>query len=294
MNIVANYGWRLLCTLCPRLAVHIQYRHIMGHNLDLSIPVDLNEKINYLKFHANLNEWARLADKFAVREYVKEKGLEDILVPLIGKYDSVDELMSDWNNLPDRFVVKTNHGCGTVKIVKNRGKTELVPLKREVDKWLKMRFGIDTNEPHYKRIKPCIIVEKLLEDLSVAEYSCSMIDYKVWCFNGKPYCVLVVSNRDTVTGDYQLDVYDVNWCRVKEALTKVHKQAHLIPKPKNFDKMLGCASILAEGHKEVRVDLYNIDGEIYFGEMTFTSQGGYMNYFTKEFLMKMGKQFEVK
>lgn len=293
MRRIASISWHLLCRLFPRTAVRIQYRHIMGRKINLSNPQDLNEKINYLKFHADLGEWARLTDKYTVREYIKERGLSDILVPLYGKYNSGEELVDDWNNLPDSFIIKSNHGCGTVKMVHDKHSEDLSEIRKETEGWLKMKFGVGTNEPHYKLIKPCIIVENLLEDHSMHSFSKSMIDYKVWCFDGKPYSILVVANRDYQTGSYQLDTYDIHWNRIDGALTNVHERPPSLPKPKNFEEMLECASVLAKGHKQVRVDMYDIDGKIYFGEMTFTSQGGYMNYYSPEFLLTMGREFSV-
>lgn len=293
MNKVLQLGWRILCHAMPKLAVKIQYRHIMGEKIDLNNPKDLNEKINYLKFHADLNEWARLADKYEVREYVKERGLGHILVPLYGKYNSHGELIEDWKNLPDSFVIKSNHGCGNIILVKDKNTEDLKSIEKETTGWLKVRFGEETNEPHYKLIKPCLIVEELLEDKNVPSSSKSLIDYKIWCFNGKPYCILVVANRDREAHSFQLDTYDLDWNRIEGALTSVHGRPSLLPKPQNLDYLLEYASVLSKGHKQVRVDLYNIDGKTYFGEMTFTSQGGYMNYYTKEFLLEMGKQFEV-
>lgn len=294
MNKLTSLGWNLMCKVMPKTAVKIQYRHIMKSPISLSNPQDLNEKINYLKFHADMNEWARLADKYAVREYVVERGLSDILVPLYGKYDIPRELIADWKNLPEKFVIKSNHGCGTVILVRDKSKVNLTTLETELSNWLKERFGLETNEKHYLRIKPCLIVEALLEDASVKEFSQSMVDYKVWCFDGKPYCTLIVADRDPVTHDFKLDCYDVNWNQINGAMTDVHDKAALLPKPQNYDYMLECARKLSQGQKQMRVDLYNIDGKIYFGEMTMTSQGGYMNYFSKEFLLEMGKQFKVK
>lgn len=294
MNIVSQYGWRILCRMMPQLAVKIQYRHILGSEIDLKDPKDLNEKINYLKFHVDLNEWARLADKYEVREYVIERGLSHILVPLYGKYNSPSDLIKDWKNLPDSFVIKSNHGCGTIIIVKDKNTEDLNHIEKETAGWLNQRYGVGTNEPHYKLIKPCLIVEELLVDDNItSSISDSLIDYKIWCFNGKPYCILVVANRDEETHRYQLDTYDLDWNRIEGALTSVHERPPLLPKPQNIEFMLECASNLSKGHKQVRVDLYNINGKIYFGEMTFTSQGGYMNYYTKEFLVEMGKQFDV-
>ena len=259
----------------------------------------MNEKINYLKFHADLDEWARLADKYAVREYVIERGLSEILVPLYGKYDTPQELIADWEGLPKSFVVKANHGCGEIKIVRDKNTIDLRKLEEETTAWLKERFGRGTNEKHYLRIKPCLIVEQLLEDNTVADFSRSLIDYKVWCFDGKPYCFFVGVDRDVehTDGSHHVffDAYDTKWNRIENAMTgKTPLPDRTLPKPKNLERLLECAAILSKGLKQVRVDLYDIEGKIYFGEMTLTSQGGYMDYFTKDFLLEMGKQFEVK
>jgi len=291
---VFHLGWQVLCSVWPREAIRIQYRHIMGRDIDLNNPTDINEKINYLKLHADLDEWARLADKYAVRDYVKERGLETILVPLYGKYDTPRDLIIDWNNLPDKFVIKSNHGCSTVKLIHDKNKVNIKDLEKETAKWLKIKFGHESMEWHYKRIKPCLIVEELLEDPSVAGYSDSIVDYKIWCFNGTPYCFLMAVDRHIEEDKVLLDAYDTKWNRIEGAMTGVHELPPLLPKPKNIEALLSYASILSKGHKQARVDFYDIDGRIYFGEMTMTSQGGYMNYFTEKFLLELGNQFEVK
>ena len=294
MNTVGLFCWRMLCQLMPKTAVHIQYRHIMGRSINLENPQDINEKINWLKFNANLDEWARLADKYEVRDYVKERGLESILVPLYGKYNSADELISDWQKFPNKFVIKSNHGCSTVKLVNDKNSIALDSLQKELSRWLKMQFGRESMEWHYLRIKPCLIVEELLEDPSVADYSSSLVDYKIWCFNGNPYCFFMGVDRHIDKDEVKFDVYDLDWNRIEGAMSGVHELPPLLPKPKNIEGLIKCASILSKGHKQARVDFYDIDGKIYFGEMTMTSQGGYMNYFTKEFAERLGRQFDVK
>ena len=257
----------------------------------------MNEKINYLKFHADLDEWARLADKYAVREYVIERGLGDILIPLYGKYDTPHELFLDWDGLPEKFVIKSNHGCGTIKLVYDKGNIDKDVLNRELTQWLKQRYGLETNEKHYLKIKPCLIVEALMEDPSVKDFSRSLIDYKIWCFDGKPFCVFLAVDRDLENAESHhvfFDTYDLNWKRIEGAMSgKVPLPKQVLERPKNLDGLLDCASRLAKGHKQVRIDLYDINGVIYFGEMTFTSQSGYMDYFAKDFLIEMGNQFEI-
>ena len=247
-----------------------------------------------MKFHADMNVWASLADKYAVREYVKEKGLEDILVPLYGKWDTSDGLLRDWDALPQKFILKTNNGCGTVLPIKDKSGVDLDGLKKKLDKWLtKKDIGIGTVELHYNLIKPCIIAEGLLEDPSVKSFSRSLVDYKIWCFEGKPFCCMAAYDREIGGSHHIFDLYDLNWNEHTELMSDKTPR-HLIPRPKNWERMKEIAGILSAGHPQMRVDLYNIDGKIYFGELTMTSQGGYMDYFTDGFLLEMGSQFEVR
>ena len=125
-------------------------------------------------------------------------------------------------------------------------------------------------------------MEQLLEDNTVADFSRSLIDYKVWCFDGKPYCFFVGVDRDVehTDGSHHVffDAYDTKWNRIENAMTgKTPLPDRTLPKPKNLERLLECAAILSKGLKQVRVDLYDIEGKIYFGEMTLTSQGGYMD-----------------
>lgn len=295
-NPIIQKIWYTMVRTCPKTSCRILYRHILHKKLNLNHPHDLNEKIQWLKFHVDLDVWARLADKYVVREYVKEKGLENILIPLLGKYNSSSDLLADWGKLPKQFVIKTNNGCGTVKIVHDKNTINLAELKKTLDSWLAMKhIGLGTIEFHYLRIKPCLIIEEMLEeDNSMSDYSCSMIDYKIWCFNGKPYCCVAIYNRRKAT-DYVFDMYDLSWKCMREMILGSESMRYngYLPEPKNWNKMLEIASILCEGHPEVRCDLYNVNGKIYFGEMTMTARGGYQNHYTQEMLDKMGSQISL-
>ena len=293
---LARSMWYFIVRHYPVFACKLMYKKAVGggKSLNLSDPKDLNEKINYLKFHADMNVWASLADKYAVREYVKGKGLEDILVPLYGKWDTSDGLLRDWDALPQKFILKTNNGCGTVLPIKDKSGVDLDGLKKRLDKWLtKKDIGIGTVELHYNLIKPCIIAEELLEDPSVKSFSRSLVDYKIWCFEGKTFCCMAAYDREIGGSHHIFDLYDLNWNEHTELMSDKTPR-HLIPRPKNWGRMKEIAGILSAGHPQMRVDLYDIDGKIYFGELTMTSQGGYMDYFTDGFLLEMGSQFEVR
>lgn len=228
--------------------------------------------------------WAKLADKFSVREYVKERGCEEILVPLLGHWNSIDNI--DFNLLPKSFVLKCNNGSGDAIVVNDKNEIDIENVKRSIRNFYARRFGLDSAEPHYLKIKPCIIAEK-----NIALPEKSLIDYKIWCFNGKPFCIFTVSNRDLKkhTADYNL--YSLNWDDLsRKYLSDPYKNDIYVPKPPNFTQMLEYAQCLSKNFPEVRVDFYNIDGKIFFGEMTFTSLCGRMKYFTPEYLKIMGDQ----
>lgn len=278
--------------LADKLFYQTFNRHINWDN-----PQDLNEKINWLKFHADMREWARLADKYAVREYVAERGLADILVPLYGKWDTAQGVLDAWDSLPEEFVLKSNNGCGRLLIVskENGGKqaVDLKKLRKTLKKWLAEKdFGLSNAELHYQFIPNCIIAEKLLTDDYAKGFSCSLIDYKIWCFHGVPYGCLIVYDRDRTKHSYTVDFYDLNWKEHTELMRNTTAR-HPIHRPKEWNYMLNAASMLSKGHPQVRVDFYNIDGEIYFGELTFTSACGYMEYFSQEALLEMGKQVKL-
>ena len=266
---------------------------MIRRRLHLNHPRDLNEKIQWLKFHADMNDWARLADKYAVRDYVKEKGLDKILPRLYGRYECGEDLLNDWDKLPMSFVIKTNNGCGTNMIVKDKTLCATTGLAKTLNGWLGVQYGNIPIEFHYNLIKPCLVVEELLVDDTQEKISGSLIDYKIWCFNGKPFSILVVFDRDmNHPHHYTLDCYDLEWNKQLGAMTD-HKPKRILPKPDNLDLMLKYAGILSEDHPQMRVDMYNIGGKIYFGELTMSSMGGFMNYYTPEYLLEMGNQITL-
>lgn len=278
------------------LADHVFYNNF-GRHINWDEPEDLNEKINWLKFHVDPHKWACLADKFAVREYVAKCGLADILVPLYGKWDSAQAVLDAWDSLPEEFVLKSNNGSGNIIIVSEEsgGKNSInrQKLKKILESWLAEKdFGLDMAELHYQFIQNCIIAEKLLKDVSIKEFSCSMVDYKIWCFNGEPYGCHLAYDRKVGTSHHYFDYYDLEWNEHTELMSDVSPR-HLLPRPKNWERMLEIAAILSKGHPQMRVDLYNQNGKIYFGELTFTSEGGYMGYFSQKLLLEMGKQIRL-
>lgn len=253
-------------------------------------PVDINEKINWLKFNSDTTKWSELADKYAVRKFIEEKGYKQYLVPLLGVWENANEI--DFSKLPDSFVLKTNNGAGTVMVVEDKTLINQRKVRAQLNKWLKNKFGLKRAEPHYLRIKPLIIAESLLRDES--GISSSLVDYKIWCFDGKAFGTRVYYNRHRFEADIEWYDRDWNYRPEKLVFTKDKRDGGgKISKPKHYEKMISFAEDLSKGFPQVRIDLYNIDGQIYFGEMTFTASGGYHNTYSKEALLEMGKLTKI-
>ena len=276
----------------PVLLTKLRFRKYFHRKMNLKDPQDINEKISWLELFTDTTEWSRCSDKYAVRGFVKERGLESILNDLYGKWDKGEDI--DWNIMPNKFILKTNNGSGTVRVIEDKTKADKPQLIKELNSWLAHDCSADTTEYHYRRIIPCIIAERLLfPTLDEQRVSSSLMDYKIWCFNGKPYCCWVCYNRKGGSADVM--TYDLEWNAHPEwsIFNEHYRRGQILPKPKNFDQMLDAAQKLSAGFPVVRVDLYNIDGKIYFGELTFTSLGGTMNFYTDDFLLKMGQQIDL-
>ena len=277
----------------PRMQVSLRYRLTHGKWIDWKHPRDIDEKIQWLKFYGDTSQWPRLADKYAVREYVKEKGLEDILVPLIGKWDKAEDI--PWDALPNQFVMKTNHGSGDALVCTDKSQLDTAYHTKNFDRLLKEKFGVIMYEPHYDKIKPCIIAEELL-DASKQDYpSSSPIDYKLWCFDGKPAYFFVCFNR--ANGCCDVSTYDTDWNLYPQYIKGVdhyHACDTPLPRPHCLEQMLAIAPKLTKGFPCVRLDLYEIDHKLYFGEMTFTPASGANYFYPQEFLNVLGDMCKLK
>lgn len=261
-----------------------------GKLLDLDNPQNLNEKIQWLKLYSDTSMWTTLSDKIAVRNYIKEKGLEDILVPIYGIWENPKDI--DFEKLPQQFVLKSNHGSGTVIVVKDKNKFDKNTAIKKMKNWLKNRYGAFSAELHYLGIEPKIYAEAFLEE--DANISSTAIDYKIFCQNGEPSCVWICRNRCAKSVD--VSIYDTDWNFHPEWSGNSNHYFLVktpIERPPHFDRMLDIAKILSKDFPQVRVDLYNIKGKIYFGELTFTSCGGTMDFFTDDYLLELGSRVHL-
>lgn len=271
--------------------INYVYKKSTGKKMNWKQPVDFNEKINWLKLYSDTSLWTICADKYKVRDYVKQKGFEELLVPLLGKWNSAEEI--DFHSLPNSFVLKTNHGSGDVIVVKNKDKEDIEKIRKVLKSNLKTPYGKFQGEIHYLRISPCIIAEPLLNQNS--SVSSSIIDYKIICFDGKPYCTLCFFNRKD--GHYDFELHDLNWDSHPECLLfNEHSRdgKGVISKPFSYDVMLKAASHLSKGFPQVRVDFYEIDAKPLLSELTFTTTGGCIRYLTDDFLKELGEQVKLK
>lgn len=267
------------------------YKKIFKGKLpNLMNPKNLIEKIYWLELYSDTTLWSKCTDKYLMREYVKECGLEDYLPKLLARWDNVDEM--DFSSLPNEFILKTNNGCGTCYVVIDKRKEDLSKIRKRFKKWLNLNIGYSNAQLHYLRIRPCILAEELLHasDKDREISPSSLIDYKVWCFSGKPVCILIVYNRKGHS--YYLDLYDTKWNRIDKYLKKesIMYTDVAVPKPKTLDEMIKMASVLSKPFLEVRVDFYIIDNTPIIGELTFSTGYG---YYTEEYYDYLGSMVDL-
>lgn len=278
----------------PKTFAKIRYFARFHKFLDLEHPKTLNEKMLYMSLCTDTTEWTRLADKYRVREYIHECGLDSTLVELYGAWERAEDC--DFEKLPNQFVLKCNHGSGDIMIVKDKNAIDQTKIKALFQKELDTPYGAVESGHHYLRIKPMLIAEELLVNDEISkQYSSSLIDYKIWCFNGKPTYIFTCSNREK--HGCEIMIYDLNWNAHPEWVkfsSTYRKPSRLLPKPINFDRLYNTAVKLSEPFPILRCDLYSIENKVYFGEMTFTSLGGLMDYFTPEFLLICGDIIDIR
>lgn len=273
----------------PRLSADLMYYRAFGKRLNLDNPKTLIEKITWLQFNTDTSLWTLCADKYRVREYVKSKGLGHILTELYGVWENIDDI--DFSILPNKYVLKANNGCGTVMPIHNNNDIDDKAIKKTLKKWIRRPYGYLAAQFHYLPIKRCVIAEQLLEESDYYKLLSphSLVDYKIWCFNGEPECVMVIFDRSP--GYTKQAVYDLEWNNISSYVyASSCYYEHTLPKPVNFDEMLRYARILSKDFIQVRVDFYNIDGKIYFGELTLSAGYGDMK---EEYYAYLGSRFEL-
>lgn len=267
----------------PKVYADYLYLKTFGRRINWKHPRNLNEWINYFSFCTDTSEWSRLADKYQVREYIKEQGLADLLVPLYGKWDKIEDV--DFEILPDSFVLKLNNGSGDAIVVRDKQKMDKTIVVNHFAELQQHDYGLEHAEPHYSRIKPCIIAEKVLN-----EEGEELTDYKILCINGEPCNILTTSQREISTHSAILNIFDLDWNKMNDRMLKLYQNSLIVPKPVHLTEMLEYASILSKGFPQVRVDFYEVNGKVYFGEMTFTAMAGRLDEYTPKYQKELGQK----
>lgn len=266
--------------------IKMQYFIKNGTKLNLNNPKRFTEKIQLYKIMYRNNEMTKCVDKYEVREYVKKKGLEYTLNELYGVWDNADNI--DFDKLPNSFILKTTNGSQTNIICKDKNKLNIEETRKKLNGWLREKREKLGREWAYYNVKPRIICEKLLS-YNIGE---ELPDYKFLCFDGEPYCLYFINGRKqgerVNLGIFDLDFKQLPYYRADENELKTKQD-----KPKNFEEMIEIARKLSSGFPHVRVDMYNINGKIIFGEMTFYDGSGYQRYQPDEFDYILGNQFKL-
>lgn len=270
--------------------VKIQYRIKTGRKLNLKNPKRYTEKLQLYKLKYRNPVMRQCADKYEVRKYVESKGLENILNELYGVYDNPDEI--DFDKLPKSFVLKDTLGGGgnSVILVADKSKVDLAEIKEKMKHWVgkESRYKNPGREWVYDNQKHRIIAEKYL----INDGSSDLPDYKFFCFDGEPYCIYMMENYTMHHDKGVLGFLDTDFKLLPARRKDFAPMKKQPKKPKNYDKMLEMARKLSKGFPHVRVDFYNINGKIIFGEMTFFNASGYTEFDPDEFDFELGKKFE--
>lgn len=258
-------------------------RILLKKKVDLKNPKTFNEKIQWLKLYDYPNNQLVIqgADKYKVREYVQKKGLEGILVPMIADWENPEKI--NWNSLPDKFVLKCNHGCAYNILCSDKANFDKKEAVHKIKKWMKEDFGAFNIETHYSKIIPHITCEEYLGDC--------IIDYKFFCFNGKPQYIYIssdlVHDRQAQIGFYYLNGEKMPLIRDDYAPMNIDKF------PPFFDDMKRAAEILCEDFPFVRVDFFVANNTYYFAELTFTPSGGMMPFNPDKYDLEWGNMIDI-
>lgn len=251
-----------------RAYIQIYYFLHFKRFANLRNPKTYNEKLNWLKLHDRNQLYSGMVDKYEVKEYVAEIIGNEYIIPTLGVWEHFDDI--DFDTLPEKFVLKCTHDSEGLLIVKDKSKLVKAAAKEKIEAALKLNFYYIGREWPYKDVKPRIIAEEYMEDHVDGE----LRDYKFFCFDGEPKAMFIASDRgkDATKFDY----YDLDFNHLD--LKQHYPNAGDVRKPETFDKMIELSKVLSKGMPHVRVDFYEVDGKLYFGELTFYHFSGFMPF----------------
>jgi hypothetical protein len=268
-----------------------KYYENTGRRLNLDDPQTFDEKLWWLKLHNHDPLLTICSDKYRVREYVKDCGLEYILNELHGVYDKAEDI--DYDSLPNEFFMKCNHASGVNYLCKDKSSFNRDKVEEKLNDALKHNYYLQSREWNYKNIEPKIICERVLK----SKDNQPLIDYRFLCFDGTVKCIFIDIDTCADDGSHRYDarrnVYDENMNLLDVKVTRDTFPPELVKKPNNFDEMKRVAVILSKPFPHCRVDLYNTDGKIFFGELTFYHAGACSNIQPEEWAYKLGSWIDL-
>lgn len=266
-----------------KLVIQIDNLRTYGRFLDLKNPVFYGEKLQWIKLYGNLEMFNNFADKYRVREFIKNTIGDIYLLKLIGVYEDISEI--NYDLLPEKFVLKLNDGSDKNIICRDKSSLDIKKTNRRLRKLFKEDYYKYTKEPQYKNIKKKIMCEEYLEGKSG-----TLIEYDLHCFSGKVHHIEVHTGRFQ---NYREDFFLSDWTRINTR-GKVKNSSGYIEKPIYLDKLIELAEKLAEGFEYVRVDFNGVDEKLYFSELTFTPSNGTDRYNPIEFDLELAELISLE
>ena len=270
--------------LSDKVYLRMLYRLAMGKKLDLDNPKTFNEKLQWLKLNDRKDIYTTMVDKYEAKKYVAELIGEDHIVPTLGVWDSFDDI--DFEKLPNQFVLKCTHDSGGLVICKDKKTLDVKKAKKKINKSLKTKFFYRGREWPYKNVKPRIIAEEYIEDLSGG-----LIDYKFFSYNGNVKHLFVCSDRNG--HDLCMDFFDLNWNHLDLERRSHPNSTKELKKPELFDEMVELATILSKDTYFSRIDFYEVNEKVYFGEITFFPGSGVDRFTDDKWDEKLGKLIDL-
>lgn len=273
---------RMITRLIPdSIYLNLMYFKHFGKFPNLRNPQTYNEKLQWLKLHDRRDEYSTLVDKYEVKKYVADIIGEEYIIPSLGVWDNANDI--EWDTLPDQFVLKCNNDSGGVIIVKDKLQLNIPKTIEFLNNRLRKNGYWYGREWPYKNVKPKILAENYMEDISTQE----LRDYKIFTFNGKAKALFIATDRQAKDKETTFDFYDTSFNHLP--ITNGHPNAKIkIKKPENLEKMLELAETLSKGIPHVRVDFYDVNGKIYFGELTLYHWSGFVPFEPNEWDVTFG------
>ncbi|MBR2240742.1 MAG: glycosyltransferase [Clostridia bacterium] len=282
-EIIRKIYYAIIKRMPAKWVINIENFKTYKRFLNESNPEYFGEKIQWLKLYGNLEKYSDYVDKYVVRDYIKQTIGEEYLIPLIGVYSNSSEI--DYSKLPEKFVLKINNGSGFNIIVKDKDKLNIKKTNKKLDKWMSNKYYKIKKENQYKNVKNKIICEEFINDKQG-----QLLDYKFFCFDGKPEFVKIDFDRFT---DHKVNFYDMKWNKIDLREFGYDNYNGNVEKPANFEEMIYIVEKLAAQFNFIRVDLYNVDGKIYFGELTFTPASGRHAFLPLEMDKKIAEGIKI-